>query len=265
MKNDFSHLLCGAKTFALWILVVCIFSCSNDNSDNESDLDILDADEDSIVQQKEDDSVCENVENYIFTEKDGLVKIEFENAKFTSDWELKSEGNSFSGEGYMVWSGPQYLGQPGNGFATFRIRINNPGTYQFLWRSAVTLGNDGTEHNDTWLRFPDANDFFAQKGSSVVYPKGSGKIPHPEGASKDGWFKIYRSGNDLDFKWQSLTYDNNGHEIFVNFIVPGDYVMEVSARSSGHGIDQFVLFKDSYNKADAISETNSFSERNCGE
>lgn len=200
---------------------------------------------------------CPNPIDYIFNEKDGLVSVEFEDAEFSEDWKLKSDGNDFTGKGYMVWEGQQHLGDPGNGMVTYKIKITNPGVYQFLWNSAVKTGNSGTDHNDTWLRFEDATDFYAQKndGSSTVYPEGSGKSPNPEGATADGWFKIYRSGNDLDFKWQSSTFDNNGHDIFIRFDNPGSYLMEVSARSSGHGIDKFVLFNNSWSKTDAISNT----------
>ncbi len=195
--------------------------------------------------------------DFIFNEKDGLVLGEFENAAFTGEWKLKSDGNSYTGEGYMVWEGQQYLNAPGNGLVTFKIRITNPGTYQFIWNSAVKTGDSGTDHNDTWLRFNDANDFYGQnsQGTSTVYPKGTGKTPNPEGSSADGWFKIYRSGNNLDFKWQSATYDNNAHSIFVVFENPGTYLMEASARSSGHRIDKFVLFNDSVTQQEAISSS----------
>jgi len=124
------------------------------------------------------------------------------------------------------------------------------------------MGNSGS-HNDTWLRFNDAADFYAQKEASIVYPKDTGKTPNPEGASKDGWFKIYRSGNNLDFKWQSSTFDNNGHDIFVVFESPGIYTMEISARSSGHGIDKFVLFNTAFTKSEATSNSNALSVIDC--
>ncbi len=209
---------------------------------------------DTVIDEK--NQPCLESSELIFNESDGIIAIEFENAEFTGDWKLKSGENS-SGDGYMVWEGPQHLGQPGNGTATFKIKIENTGSYQFLWNSAIKIGNNGTDHNDSWLRFSDATDFYAKRGESVVYPKDSGKTPNPEGASKDGWFKIYRSGNDLDFKWQASTFDNNGHDVFVRFDTPGTYLMEVSARSSGHAIDKFVLFNEGVAQADAIAAESS--------
>ena len=217
--------------------------------------DVVVEENDSVTESDLNTSACDNPTDFVFNENAGLVSVEFEDAEFSGDWTLKSDGNSFSGKGYMVWQGDQHLHEPGTGVATFKIKINNSGTYQFLWNSAVKTGSNSTDHNDTWLRFADADDFYAKSGNSIVYPKDSGKTPNPEGATKDGWFKVYRSGGDLDFIWNALTYDNNGHSVFVVFDAPGTYTMEVSARSSGHGVDKFVLFNDSMTAAEAIENT----------
>ncbi|WP_289060113.1 hypothetical protein [uncultured Zobellia sp.] len=260
------------------VLLTVVIACSKDTeseNDSEDKTNVIEevdkANEISETAETEDKEPaeegeglqCSDVSNYIFKEKDGLVNVEFENAQFPADWVLKTDGDSFSGEGYMVWEGNQYLGNPGNGKASFKIEIENTGTYRFIWKSAVKLGNNGSDHNDTWLRFNDADDFYAQKESSIVYPRDTGKSPNPDGASKDGWFKIYRSGSDLDFKWQSSTFDNNGHNVYVVFEEAGIYTMEVSARSSGHGIDRFVLFNDSISQSDAISDDKNLSEIRC--
>lgn len=256
-------------TSILFVLLISLLipmtnSCSKEEPIlNETHIDTLEDDNEAVTEEAsstednatEDSSSCSNPIDFVFNEMDGLVAVEFEEAKFTGDWRMKSNGNNFSGEGYMIWEGPQQLHEPGTGTATFKIKITNSGTYQFVWNSAVKIGTNGTDHNDTWLRFADAKDFYAKKGTSVVYPKDSGKTPNPEGASKDGWFKIFRSGSDLDFKWNALTYDNNGHEVFVDFDSPGTYLMEVSARSSGHGIDKFVLFNESLTIEEATSDS----------
>ncbi|WP_158975167.1 hypothetical protein [Cellulophaga sp. L1A9] len=246
------------KNIAFIFLAMGFFSCTNDSSDNEEDIDIISPDnpEDSAVE-------CTDVANYVFNEKEGLIRIEFEDAIFDSDWKLKNDDEAASGKGYMVWEGDQSLGTPGNGLATYALQVTVPGTYRFVWKSAVKTGDSGSDHNDTWLRFDDASDFFAQKGESIVYPADSGKTPIPEGATKNGWFKIYRSGSNLDFKWQSSTFDNNAHDIFVTFNAAGTYTMEISARSSGHAIDEFVLFNDTFSLADATSDMVSKSVITC--
>ncbi|MEX0288575.1 MAG: hypothetical protein AB3N14_05650, partial [Flavobacteriaceae bacterium] len=153
-------------------------------------------------------------------------------------------------------------GNPGNGLVTFPIKITNTGTYRFTWRSSFRKGNNGTEHNDTWLRFPDAKDFFGKKANgNKVYPSGTGKSPNPHGASKDGWFKIYRSGNNNDFSWQARTSDNDAHDIYVTFDIPGVYALEVSARSDFHGVDRMLLFKENISQNDALGEADTFSNK----
>ena len=238
---------------------------SEDEMDDEDDMGGEDADDDQMDDdQTGSDNGCTDPEDFVFLESNGLVLVEFENTVITEDWELATREPNFTGEGYLVWNGSQSLGRPGNGIMTFRINITTTGTYRFMWHSAVLTGDNGTEHNDTWLRFNDADDFFGQKGNdSFVYPVGSGKTPNPEGASADGWFKIYRSGNDLGFKWQSSTSDNDAHNIFVTFNEPGTYLMEVSARSSGHAIDKFVLFNESFSVNEATDESNTFSTISC--
>lgn len=206
---------------------------------------------------------CNDPADYIFVEKDGLIKVEFEDAVFASGWELKTDNANATGRGYMSWTGPDFFSRPSNDLVTYELRITNPGTYRFLWFSAVTLGESGTEHNDTWLRFPGAENYYGEKGGGErVYPRGTNKSPNPEGASADGWFKIYRSGNDLDFKWQARTSDRDPHEIFVEFAQARRYTMEISARSKAHGIDKFVLFSESVNQSTAIGSAD-FSEIIC--
>ncbi len=206
---------------------------------------------------------CTEPVDFVYNEQNGLVNVEFESAEFSGNWALDTDEPDFTGDGSMVWTGDQNLNQPGVGLTTFKININTPGTYRFVWNSAVTTGNDGTEHNDTWLRFDDADDFFGQNGNSIVYPRDRGKTPNPNGSSEDGWFKIYRSGNDLSFKWQASTSDHDAHDIYVTFEDAGTYTMEISARSSGHAIDRFVLFTDTYSLNDATDENNASSEISC--
>jgi hypothetical protein len=201
------------------------------------------------------DTGCTDRANFVFNEVESIVLVEFEEAIFSEDWSLVRDDVDASGRGYMVWTGSQHLGNPGNGLARYKLNIVNPGTYRFIWRSAVKLGNSGTEHNDTWLRFADAADFYGEKNNgSIVYPNGTGQTPNPNGSSADGWFKVYRSGNDLGFKWQSSTSDNDAHQIYVLFDNPGVYTMVVSARSSGHAIDKFLLYETSvYTQTEATS------------
>ncbi len=272
-------------SICLLVAVILMQSCSNDSvleelenqridsisesdlsEDNENTSEEPSTDESgqNPEEEMEDDLPCP-ITSQVIQEKDGMVVFEFENDSFEEPWNLDNGISDSSGSGYVYWDGDQYLGAPGNGTVTYNIEITNPGTYQFIWNSAVAMGNSGTDHNDTWLRFPGAADYYAQKGTSIVFPKGSGKSPNPEGAGADGWFKVYRSGNNLGFKWQASTFDNNAHDIFVEFSAPGTYKMEISARSSGHAIDKVMLFKTSIPKNTALENTADLSTITCEE
>ncbi len=175
-----------------------------------------------------------------YEEKNGLVVMEAENLSYSSSWRSRNTVSGYTGSGYLVWEGSDYFHSPGNGLITTKIQINKTGTYKFQWRSKVGKGTQSTEHNDTWIRFPDADNFYAQRGTSVLYPAGSGKSPTPDGAGSGGWFKAYLSGT-TNWTWSTLTNDGSGYEIYVTFNSPGEYTMEISARSSYHLIDRIIL------------------------
>ncbi|WP_378177423.1 hypothetical protein [Aquimarina sp. SS2-1] len=228
--------------------IILLYACSTDNeSDDNTDSSIT----------------CQSPDSAVYEEKDGLVVVEFESIQDHNDWQKENAVAGFLGTHYLVWKGNQFLNAPDNGLLTYKIKITNPGTYRFIWRSRVTNGTSGTEHNDSWLRFADASGFYGKKGESIVYPADTGQSPTPNGASKDGWFKIYKSGPADQWKWQSSTSDNDGHDIFVEFDTPATYTMEVSARSSFHALDRFVIFSENITQNDAINETTVLSEIIC--
>jgi len=246
--------------FPLFILCL-LLACSTEDVDLEEKLiedNIEQEDEEAVDEQGVD---CSDV-GFIFEESNGIISIEFENNNFSEGWELKNDVTNVSGQGYMQWEGSPSLGNPGNGLVTFPLKITDTGTYKFIWKNSFRKGSNGTEHNDSWLRFPNAKDFFGKKNDgSVVYPSGSGKSPNPHGASKDGWFKIYRSGNNNDFSWQARTSDNDAHDIYVIFETPGVYLLEVSARSDFHGIDRLLLYKENISQEDALNAAETFSTK----
>lgn len=177
-----------------------------------------------------------------YEETNNIVAIEAEDMDTGGQWSVKTSVTGFLGSGYLEWGKGSYFNTPGTGAFSVKIKINNTGLYKFQWRSKVGAGTSSTDENDSWLRFPDADDFFAQEGTSIIYPKGSGKTPNPEGAGADGWFKVYSSGT-TSWTWSTRTSDNDGHDIFVQFDTPGIYTMEISARSEFHLLDRIVLSK----------------------
>ena len=118
-------------------------------------------------------------------------------------------------------------------------------------------GTSTTDSNDSWLKIPDADDFFAKNGTSIKYPKG-GKFVQSnvvvEGSSTNGWMKVYCSGTTA-WTWSCRTSDSDAHEIYATFNKAGAYTVQISARSKGHAVDRFVLFQDSkYTVAQATNK-----------
>lgn len=186
-----------------------------------------------------------------YLEVEGIVVIEAEVDSLPADWSLESEISDFTGDGYLVWRGQDSFGNPGNGLITYKVHIETPGTYRFNWRSRITIGDDITEHNDNWLKIPDADDFFATQGSSSkIFPHGSGNSPNPEGAGSGGWFKVYMNTVG-SWKWDANTSDNDAHQIYATFEEEGSYTILVSGRSNGHAIDRIVLSHQAVSDADA--------------
>lgn len=236
----------GLLKLALFAFIGFIMSCSDSTDEGTTLLD------------------CDSPSDYVFQEKDSILLVEFETGSFndSTPWQFVASLEASEGK-YAVWQEDDYMNTPGIGTVTFQLNIQNAGTYRFIWSSAVTIGTDGTEHNDSWLRFSDAEDFYGEKDGERVYPGDTGKTPNPNGSSSDGWFKVYRSGSDLDFKWQARTSDSDAHDIYVQFDSVKIYTMEVSARSSGHSIDQFVLFQEAQYDQNEATDSTEFSAIEC--
>lgn len=188
----------------------------------------------------------------LYNEKDGLVRVDIENtSKVANGWSTENTLTGFEGTGYLVWTGSDNFSTPGIGTIKFSIKINTPGTYQFVWSSRITIGTKTTEHNDSWLRIATASDFYGEKTpGDRVYPRGTGKTPNPEGSSSNGWFKVYMNKVG-EWQWRSSTNDKDAYNVFAQFNTAGTYDIEISGRSNGHALDQFVMFKTDKKLSDA--------------
>lgn len=191
----------------------------------------------------------------LFQEEIGLVVIEAESSITFGDWTKNTAIPSFTGENYLLYQGADYFNNPGNSKMTYRVQITTAGKYRFQWRSRIAVGDSNTEHNDSWLRFPDAADFYAEKGNVRLYPKGIGKTPNPGGSSREGWFKVYQNVRN-NWTWRASTSDNDPHNIYVEFDSAGTYTLEIAGRSNGHALDRIVLYHSSVSEAVATNINN---------
>lgn len=202
-------------------------------------------------------------QNYQFFESDRLVIVEAESQPATGDWVEDTTIGGFTGSSYYRWSGEDFFRDPGNGLLEYKIRINNPGRYRFYMRSRNPTMN-GSEHNDMWVRFPEADEFYGFRASdnSIVYPhgntrgpNGSEQTPTTEGGDNNGgWMKAFQNNPDR-WWWYARTSDNDSHDIYVEFDSVGTYTMQISGRSSLFIIDRFALFDEALYSDDSIEGT----------
>jgi hypothetical protein len=207
---------------------------------------------------------CPDTLGPVYLEKDGIVLIEAESASYSeTSWEMDTILMGFTNKGYLVWKGPNNFNLPGRGILNYKIRITKPGTYRFTWKSRITQGSSTSDFNDSWLRIPDASHFYAKKDNgAIVYPKGSTQDPIPESSSQSntipqgsgsgGWFKVYMNSAN-QWRWRAATSDNDPHFIYAVFNDAADYTVQISGRSTGHGIDKFVLFHDNVSRDKATT------------
>lgn len=195
-----------------------------------------------------------------YQESEGIVVVEIESALNYGEWALETDLTGYTGEGYLHYKGENFYSNPGNSLLNFEIVIEKPGRYRFQWHSKIAIGDSNTEHNDSWLRFKDASDFYGEKNGQRVYPKGTDKTPNPNGTSKDGWLKIYQN-NQNNWTWVTRTSDHDPHEIYVEFDTAGVYSLEVSGRSNGHAINRIALYHEDASSAEALDLTRSESQR----
>lgn len=189
---------------------------------------------------------------------DGMAVMEAEALPITDAWRTGTAGSVT----YIEWSDGSHNNNPSNGVFDVNINFAEAGTYQLQWRVRIGRGSNTTEHNDTWVSFPDAADFYGSKGpddaQQRVYPKpqcdddslmdpiraldGVASVGCPRGTSRDGFFKVYSTGAD-DWKWSARTNDHDAHDIYVRIDDPGQYIFRLAARADFNQIDRIVVHR----------------------
>jgi len=201
----------------------------------------------------------------VYQEETGLLVIEMESQSPTEAWSLDTAFSDYTGNGYLIWEGSDNFNTLGEGPLSYPIEIATPGTYQFEFRGAFGRGSDPTEHNDAWLKI-EADVFFGENNDGrIVCPGGFDPQENdcaggtPNGSSRDGWFKAYRSGGSRgEWAWLTRTSDNDAHQIYATFDDAGTYAIHVNARSSNYAIDRMAMSRggsdsDSRNPSQPVS------------
>ncbi len=198
------------------------------------------------------------VNDWSFVEENGLVVMEAESVPIVDDWTEELDGVTY------YTGGTDHFNDTDGGTLQYKIKIDLPGVYRFIYRTNILDQDLPSEHNDSWVKFTNSSNvhFIAAKGTfteqdlidningvssdiDFYYAGGGGKFPVYPDASKNrginGFFKAYRFGTGL--KWQAATFDDDAHEIYAYFVNPGTYTLEISERSMGHKIDRIGLYK----------------------
>ena len=161
-----------------------------------------------------------------FQENGGVIVFEAESVSATGSWSFQSSIPGYKGSGYYLWTGSDNFAvsnAPRGNPITYTFNVTNPGNYQLRWRSRITKGNNSTEHNDNWVRFPSGQNISGQ---------------HPLNGN---WTKVYM--NELNkWSWRSATVDHVGRPI-TQYFGAGQHTMQISGRSNGHAIDRIVLYQ----------------------
>lgn len=205
---------------------------------------------------------------------DGVLAIEAEDLPINEMWEVGTDFEGFDGEGYIVWSGPSHNNDPTNGVMSIAIRIPEAGRYQLDWRARIGMGTNTTEHNDAWVRFPDADDYYGLKGEEGAEIRRYHKpicedadamaaieaLPDvttadcARGSTRDAWMKVYSSGAS-DWRWTARTSDSDASIVSAEFDAPGVYTLELAARADFFLIDRILLRLESVGDDDARART----------
>ena len=155
-------------------------------------------------------------------ESGGIVLMEVESVPAAGDWERQTRLGGAKG-GYYIWEGNNAfaVSSAGRGTLTYRFRINRAGNYQFRFRSRIGEGNNRTESNDSWVRFPTGRNVAGEQPINT-------------------WTKVFMNTIDT-WSWGSATVDGVGRPIR-QFFSAGVHTVQVSGRSRGHALDQLVLY-----------------------
>lgn len=193
-----------------------------------------------------------------YREVGGVVAWQAEGMARVEDWEMGDD----AGTGYLFWGGDQFSDDPTHGVMQVKVRIDQAGRYKLQTRNRVGMGMSTTDHNDFWVRFPDAQDSYGLRSglpedrryhkpicndavamARIEAATDVNSATCVAGSSRDGWMKVYSSGA-LDWRWSTFTSDNDASTVMVEFAQPGVYTIEIAARSSFLLIDQIVLHEE---------------------
>jgi len=182
-----------------------------------------------------------------YLETEEYVIIEAENGEFGADegWKILTDTAGYIGAGYIQWDNGDQFGVPGKGTITYKLKISTAGLYTFQMRNKINVfapTNPQAEHNDFWLRSPDAQ-MIVETSNGISYPVNGFGVPSGanlmEDSRREGWTKVFSANvNAWGFDTRTKDYKGLPGPVYFNFASPGVYTIQISGRSVGHGLDR---------------------------
>lgn len=211
---------------------------------------------------------------------DSMIVIEAESLPIVEDWGIDTTEAGYYADGYIEWTGTSHNNDPTHGLMDVTIHVDTPGRYRLQWRNRIGEGTNTTEHNDSWVTFSDAADYYGLQLDGADerrrYPRPQCEDPKfiaeiealpevievecVEGSSVDGWFKVYSSGAS-DWSWSTRTNDNNAFNVMIEFDAAGDYTFSMAARADHHLLDRIVIHEETLE--DAVVHDENATETTC--
>lgn len=161
-----------------------------------------------------------------YLETDDTVVIEIESVTAVEEWQLETSFPDYTGSGYYVWRGPNYLdiAQAGNGILSYPLNLTKSGTYRLNIRNSHPLSP--SDFNDVWVRLDDRE-----------------------------WIKGF--SNIIDSWTYDFNFEHGGILTAADFenVQPGLHTLELSARSAGFRLDRLVLSTNGMGQLDTWPES----------
>ena len=211
-----------------------------------------------------------------FEAVNGIVVIEAESMPLNEEWRTGTDGQIT----YIEWGGASRNNDPTHGVMEVDILISEPGRYQLQWYTQIGMGTNATEHNDAWVKFPDADDYYGLKGeadaeirryhkpacedqafvSTILALAQVAEVTCAQGSTRDGWMKVYSSGAQ-EWRWSARTSDNDASLVMAEFGSAGVYTFAMAARADFSRYDRIVLHREDL--ANAVVQDLTLSETAC--
>ena len=164
-------------------------------------------------------SLRSNAQNNAFIEENGLVVIETEALDPVGDWVVETSEAGYTGNGYLRWSGPDYLGDPDIGTLEYKVIISDPGDYNVRIRMSHLGAPAGDAWNDCWSRMNDSGPWH--------------KTLHPSAHQNEG------------FTFNSILEPSGGQFASMRYTLDaGEHTFYISGRSNNFKMDRIHFFKD---------------------